>query len=70
MVKTTTITFLLAGFLAFSANAIAQQPAKPSGAHDAHDHSGHGVNQAQAARMTIAVMTDDHRSAMITAVTT
>lgn len=41
MAKTITITFLLAGILAFSANAIAQQQTKPS----EHDHSGHDMSQ-------------------------
>jgi len=41
MAKTTTITFILAGLLAFSAHAMAQQPAKPS----EHDHSGHDMSQ-------------------------
>ncbi|MBK6959400.1 MAG: cupredoxin domain-containing protein [Nitrosomonas sp.] len=44
MAKTSTITFLLAGILAFSAHAMAQQPAKPS-EHDHHDHSGHDMSQ-------------------------
>lgn len=58
MVKTTTITFLLAGFFALSANVHAQQPAKPSEhdhaqhdhsdqkttKQDAHDHSGHDMS--------------------------
>ncbi|NBQ70586.1 MAG: copper oxidase, partial [Nitrosomonadaceae bacterium] len=48
MIKTTTITFLLAGILAVSSNAIAQQKTN-SGAHDHSDHSSHGVNQAPAA---------------------
>jgi hypothetical protein len=44
MAKTTTIIFLLAGLLAFSAHAMAQQPAKPS----EHDHSGHDMSQQNA----------------------
>jgi hypothetical protein len=43
MAKATIITFLLAGILAFSANAIAQQQTKP-GEHDHHDHSGHSMS--------------------------
>lgn len=44
MAKTTTITFLLAGILAFSTYVIAQQQPK-SDEHDHHDHSGHSMNQ-------------------------
>ncbi|MDO8893907.1 cupredoxin domain-containing protein [Nitrosomonas sp.] len=44
MAKTTTLTFLLAGILAFSAHAMAQQQTKPS-EHDHHDHSGHDMSQ-------------------------
>ena len=44
MAKTITITFILAGLLAFSAHAMAQQPAKPS-EHDHQDHSGHDMSQ-------------------------
>ncbi|MBL0011476.1 MAG: copper oxidase [Nitrosomonas sp.] len=44
MARITTITFLLAGILAFSANAIAQQQTKPN-EHDHHDHSGHTTTQ-------------------------
>jgi hypothetical protein len=43
MMKTATITFLLAGILAVSASAIAQDKAT---AHE-HDHSGHSMNPAQ-----------------------
>ncbi|WP_295626174.1 cupredoxin domain-containing protein [uncultured Nitrosomonas sp.] len=43
MAKTTTIIFLLAGILAFNAQAIAQQQDKPS-EHDQHDHSGHNMD--------------------------
>lgn len=45
MAKTTTITFLLAGLLAFSAHAMAQQQTKPN----EHDHSGHDMSQQNAA---------------------
>jgi len=45
MAKTTTVTFLLAGILAFSAHAIAQEPAKKPDEHDHHDHSDHSMNQ-------------------------
>lgn len=48
MAKTTTITFLLAGILAFSAHAMAQQQTKTS-EHDHHDHSGHDMSQQKAA---------------------
>lgn len=41
MTKATMITFLFAGILAFSANAIAQQQTKPG----EHDHSGHNMSQ-------------------------
>ena len=41
MAKTTTITFLLAGLLAFSTHAMAQQQTKPN----EHDHSGHDMSQ-------------------------
>lgn len=40
----TIITFLLAGFVTFSASAFAQQQAKPA-EHDQHDHSGHDMSQ-------------------------
>lgn len=40
----TIITFLLAGFVTFSANVFAQQQAKPD-EHDHHDHSGHDMSQ-------------------------
>lgn len=46
MAKTTTITFLFAGILAFSTHAIAQQQTKPS-EHDHHDHSGHDMSKDQ-----------------------
>jgi len=39
MAKTTTITFLLAGILVFSANAIAQEQTKKPDEHDHHDHN-------------------------------
>ncbi len=42
LAKTSTITFLLAGILAFSTNAIAQQQTKPE-EHVHHDHGGHDV---------------------------
>lgn len=45
MAKTTTVTFLLAGILAFSAHAIAQEPAKKQDDHAHHDHSGHDMSQ-------------------------
>ena len=44
MAKTTTITFLLAGILAFNTHAIAQQQTKPS-EREHHDHSGHSMSQ-------------------------
>ena len=42
LAKTSTITFLLAGILAFSIHAIAQQQTKPE-EHVHHDHGGHDV---------------------------
>ena len=52
MAKTTTITFFLAGLLAFSTHAIAQQQTQSSehdhSGHDMkneHDHSGHNMSQ-------------------------
>ena len=44
MAKTTTITFLLAGILAFNTHAIAQQQTKPS-EREHHDHSGHSMSK-------------------------
>ncbi|MBS0485654.1 MAG: copper oxidase [Proteobacteria bacterium] len=57
MMKTTTITFLLAGILAVSTNAIAQDKATTH-EHDHHDHSGHNMNSAQAGGEK--QQTDDH----------
>lgn len=57
MMKTTTITFLLAGILAVSTNAIAQDKATTH-EHDHHDHSGHNMNSAQASGEK--QQTDDH----------
>ena len=45
MVKTLTITFLLASILALSANAIAQEKTKPH-VHE-HDHNGHAQEEAE-----------------------
>lgn len=52
MAKTTTITFLLAGILAFSAHAIAQEQTKKPDEHAYHDHSGHGMSQDSSSAAT------------------
>lgn len=52
MAKTTTITFLLAGILAFSAHAIAQEQAKKPDEHAHHDHSGHDMSQDSSSAAT------------------
>lgn len=59
MARTTTITFLLAGVLAFSANAIAQQQTKPN-EHDHHDHSGHTTTQDSSSSSSGTVTEHDH----------
>lgn len=65
MVKTTTITFLLAGILAFSANVAAQEKTKPHDDHSDHtqeeakphehdhdhDHSGHRISESSGPTM-------------------
>lgn len=56
MMKTTTITFLLAGILAVNANAIAQNKA----ATPEHDHSSHSLDQASAG--TEKQQNEDHSS--------